>query len=78
MSQRNVELVVGRLLTDETFRLRFCKDPGAVVVQLAAEGIHLTCVEMEALSRIRPDMATEFADCLDPRIQKADTGGEKP
>jgi len=35
-------------------------------------------VEMEALAKIQPDQATHFADCLDPRIQKADTGGGKP
>ncbi len=78
MSQHNVELIVGRLLTDETFRRSFCEDPMAALSRLAAAGVQLTCVEAEALCGISPDLATRFADALDPRIQKADTGGRRP
>ena len=70
MSQRNVELFVGRLMTDEGFREQFCREPAEAVNQLAREGIQLTCVEMEALSQISPALARLFAEALDPRIQK--------
>jgi hypothetical protein len=74
MSQRNVELFVGRLMTDESFREKFCREPAEAVSQLAEEGIQLTCVEMEALSRINPALARLFAEALDPRIQNVCPG----
>ena len=70
MSQRNVELFVGRLMTDEAFRDQFCREPAAALEQLAREGVHLTSVEIEALSSISPALAKHFAEALDPRIQK--------
>jgi len=79
MSQRNVELFVGRLMTDEAFRERFCREPAEAVSQITREGVQLTCVEVEALSRINPDLARIFAEALDPRIQKADSdSSERP
>jgi len=75
MSQRNVELFVGRLMTDEAFRERFCREPAEAVQQMAQEGNQLTCVEIEALSQISPALAKLFAEALDPRIQKACPGG---
>jgi hypothetical protein len=74
MSQHNVELFVGRLMTDEAFRERFCNGPAEVLAQLTREGIELTCVEVEALSRINPALANCLAEALDPRIQKACPG----
>ena len=78
MSQRNVELFVGRLMTDEAFREQFCREPAEVVSQLAREGIQLTCVEIEALSRISPALAKHFAEALDPRIQKVCPSRREP
>ena len=75
MSQRNVEMIVGRLLTDEAFRSRFCRNPALALIDLASEGVQLTSVEIEALSRIDTALAMLFAEALDPRIQRADTGG---
>ena len=74
LSQRNVELFVGRLMTDETFREQFCKEPAEALNRLANEGIHLTCVEIEAVSRIDPALARLFAEALDPRIQNVCPG----
>lgn len=74
MSQRNVELFVGRLMTDEAFRERFCRAPAEAVDLLASEGIQLTCVEIDALTRINPALARLFAEALDPRIQNVCPG----
>lgn len=70
MSQRNVELFVGRLMTDEAFRERFCREPAEAINDLAREGVQLTCIEIESLSKISPALAKIFAEALDPRIQK--------
>ena len=72
MSQRHVERVVGRLATDESFRLRFFENPDAVLDELAAEGIELNPCERTAVLAIDRAILFGFADAIDPRIQKSD------
>jgi hypothetical protein len=69
MSQRNVELVIGKLATDEDFRRRFTANPEAALA-LAAGGLELTPVERRALVDLEMDACERFAARLDPRIQK--------
>jgi len=76
MSQRNVERVIGRLVTDEGFRLRFAADPGEVLQEMIECGCELTCLEQRAIASIDPEVAARFADAIDPRIQKVNTQGE--
>ena len=71
MSQRNVERVIGRLVTDEDFRHRFEENPVAAVYEMQESGVELTALELLALASIDPYRATRFADAIDPRIQKA-------
>lgn len=75
MSQRNVERVIGHLVTDEEFRRRFAIDPARSLADLVASGVELNGVEMTALATIDLDRAAEFADAIDPRIQKASGQG---
>lgn len=49
MSQRNVQLLIGRLVTDEELRLRYLRAPAATLEDLAARGWELTRGEMDAL-----------------------------
>jgi putative modified peptide len=70
MSQRNVELVVGKLATDEDFRHRFAADPAAALAQAIAGGLELTAVERRALVDLEMTACERFAACLDPRLQK--------
>ena len=70
MSQRNVELVIGRLATDEDFRRRFASDPGAALALAASCGLELTAVERQALIDLEVDACERFAACVDPRLQK--------
>jgi hypothetical protein len=72
MSQRNVERIIGRLVTDEEFRLRFAADPGAVLRDIAGCGLELTRLELQALAAIDPAQIERCAQSIDPRIQKAD------
>ena len=75
MSQRNVERVIGRLVTDEAFRRQFGEDPEATLEALATGGIELTSCELQALVRIDLRQVARFAEALDPRLQKADCHG---
>ncbi|HVR11365.1 MAG TPA: Os1348 family NHLP clan protein [Thermoanaerobaculia bacterium] len=70
MSQRNVELVIGRLATDEDFRRRFAANPEAALAQAAGLGLELTAVERHALVDLEMDACESFAARLDSRLQK--------
>ena len=49
MSQRNVELLIGRLLTDEHLRRRFGAVPREVVLDFQEQGWELSPGEVDAL-----------------------------
>lgn len=70
MSQRSVELVIGKLVTDEEARSAYRADPWGTVGQLAPPGEGLSGVELEALAATRADLLDSFADALDPRLQR--------
>jgi hypothetical protein len=70
MSQRMVEAVIGRLVTDEDFRRRFRRDGAAVLDELIASGSPLTAVERRALLDLDRTLYEPFAERLDPRLQK--------
>ena len=76
MSQRCVERVIGRLVTDEAFRRRYAQDPRAALSEMVECGIELTSVEMSALTGINAETVARVADALDPRIQKIDICGD--
>jgi hypothetical protein len=65
MSQRGVERIVGRLVTDPGFREAFFRNPVESGLRIGAD---LTRQEIEALRRISLDALVEFSDCLDDRI----------
>ncbi len=75
MSQANVERIVGRLVTDEDFRRAFHEEPERVVRDLADRGCELTRAEIETLVSLDPLTLEQFADSLDPRLQKASLRG---
>jgi hypothetical protein len=72
MSQRNVERVIGRLITDEPFRRRFGEDPAAAIEELVGSGAELTDVERRALAGVDVRLFDQVARALDPRLQKID------
>ena len=74
MSQRAVEVIVGRLVTDEAFRKAFERDPRHTLEQMLAQGISLTETEIRALVGTRPGLWGEMGDQIDPHLQKADLG----
>ena len=70
MSQQTVEAVIGRLVTDEEFRRRFRNGPAAVIDEMIAGGTTLTAVERRALVEMDAAVCEQFADRVDPRLQK--------
>lgn len=71
MSQKNVELVVGKLATDEDFRIAFREDPARTFRELIANGLDLTCAEIAALCATDCAALERAAEALDPRLQRA-------
>jgi hypothetical protein len=71
MSHRGVEIVLGRLATDESLRSRFGAGTKGTLEELVAQGLDLSPLERAALEKL--DLATlqRFAETLDPRLQKA-------
>lgn len=70
MSQRNVEVLIGRLVTDEAFRAMFLRDPAATLTQFIEWGYELTPLEIAALQATDPSLWTRTAEQIDPRLQK--------
>ena len=70
MSQKNVELIFGKLATDEEFRRRFCADPTGMLTELTDRGVDLTKAEMAALLATDACVFDRVADAIDPRLQK--------
>ena len=69
--QRSVEVVVGRLITDEEFRSAFRRDPRGTLDAAAKWGLELTACEVRALLGADHGMWDRFAEEIDARLQKA-------
>ncbi len=71
VAHRSIEILIGRLLTDEAFRLAFCDDRVAALRLFADYGHELTAVEIAALNAMPPSFWIRAAEHIDPRLQKA-------
>ena len=76
MSQRLIELLIGRLITDERFRAEFLGDPETTLQGLCERGLELSRTEMAALINTDPELWSRTADAIDPRLQKASLKNE--
>jgi hypothetical protein len=65
MSQSEVERVIGRAVTDETFRQQLIDSARA-----ACKGYDLTEEELDALEKLDAQSMLAFAGSLDRRISK--------
>ena len=68
---RSIEILIGRLVTDEEFRLAFQRDPRAALTNASAWGLELTRGEMSALLDTDHQLWDRVAQELDARLQKA-------
>ena len=71
MTHENVEILIGKLVTDEELREAFQQNPHAVLTWLRHQGLQLSSLEMEALTSISPSELNALADRFDGRLQKA-------
>ncbi len=76
LSQRIVELLIGRLITDEQFRAEFLADPHGILASLCDHGFDLSSTEIAALVNTDRSLWARAADALDPRLQKASLKNE--
>ena len=72
MTQLSIEMVIGRLVTDEEFRRAFRADPHQAIAGLLKTGMHLTRAEIAALVSMDSAVWAQVSDLVDPRLQKAD------
>ncbi len=70
MTQRNVEMLIGRLLTDEELRLRFVQQPFETLVDLVAKGYEFSRGEIDALLKTDTDVWTSAAERISTRLQR--------
>jgi hypothetical protein len=71
MSQRTVERVVGRLITDEEFRVQFTRRPQQTLAALVEQGWELTAIEVDALVQTDTKLWSDSARRINPRLQRS-------
>jgi hypothetical protein len=71
MSQRSVEKLLGRILTDDDFRRSFFPLGRASFELAAANGLDLTPIERSALCSLNLRRFEILAQTLDPRISRS-------
>jgi hypothetical protein len=71
VTPRSIEIVIGRLLTDEDFRETFLGNPHQALGELLDRGTQLSLAEIAALVGIDATLWVRVAEQIDPRLQKA-------
>jgi hypothetical protein len=71
MGQRSVEILIGRLVTDEELRRRFVAEPRQTIRLVQQLGLELTATEVDALLASPLALWESLTAALDPRLQKA-------
>jgi hypothetical protein len=71
MGHRSVEMLIGRLVTDEELRRQFVAEPRETIRLVELRGLELTTAEVDALLASPVALWEALAAALDPRLQKA-------
>ena len=70
MSQRNVELLIGRLLTDEDLRGQFTRAPFETLAEFCEKGWDLSRGEIDAFTQTDADFWERAAARLPSRLRR--------
>ncbi len=70
MSQKTVQLVIARLLTDEEVRRQFLNDPAGTLAEFHDQGFELTGDEIDALLETDRTLWASAAARIHPRLQR--------
>jgi hypothetical protein len=71
VAQRIVEMLIGRLITDEEFRFEFLNDPEGTLKTVGERGLELSPTEVAALVKTDHAIWARTAEAIDARLQKA-------
>jgi hypothetical protein len=71
VAQRIVEMLIGRLITDEQFRTEFLHAPELTLAAECERGLDLSRTEITALIQTDPSVWVTAAERIDTRLQKA-------
>ncbi len=77
MSQKNVEVLLGKILTDDGFRESFLPVGPRSFEVASSFGLEFTPVERSALSTLRRRAFECLARTLDPRISRSSASAER-
>jgi hypothetical protein len=70
MAQKTVQLIIGRILTDEELRDSFLEHPIETLASLHEGGCDLTAIELDALAGTDRRLWRTGAMWVDPRLQR--------
>ena len=71
MSQKTVQLFIGRVLTDEDLRQQFLEDPRRMLTTLRDQGLEITSWEIESLIQTERELWTYAAARIHSRLQRS-------
>jgi hypothetical protein len=74
--QRSIEVLIGRLITDEDFRRLFVANPHGALTAAGDWGLSFSQSEIAALVATDSTLWDKVADLIDPRLQKASLSQE--
>lgn len=78
MAQKTVQLIIGKILTDEEFRANFLDRPKETLLSLQERGVELTTVEIDALAHTDRRLWSIGSEWIDTRLQRCRlVGGER-
>jgi hypothetical protein len=78
MSQRHVELLIGRLLTDDDLRSEFTRAPFETLAAFCRQGWELSRGEIDALTQIDADFWRLVASRLPSRLRRCSLASDSP